>query len=65
MMYPILAAFTRFLPRNLTATGPSAATPADDHAHRLMESAQASAGLDARQAAELRRAATAYLRVVR
>jgi hypothetical protein len=37
----------------------------DDVAHNLMERAEASAGLDPRQARELRSAARAYLSVVR
>ena len=37
----------------------------DDVAHQLMEDAEARAGLNPRQARELRRAARAYLRVVR
>ena len=39
--------------------------PASDVAHQLMEQADAGAGRDPRQAQELRRAAHAYLRVVR
>jgi hypothetical protein len=55
-MFALLAQFARFLP---TAPSPSGV------ARRLMESAEARAGTDPRQAEELRIAATAYLRVVR
>ena len=39
--------------------------PASDVAHQLMERAEAGAGRDPRQAQELRRAARAFLSVVR
>ncbi len=55
-MYALLAQLARFLP----------AVPAPSGvARRLMESAEARAGTDPRQAQELRIAASAYLRVVR
>lgn len=38
---------------------------AEDHAHTLLESAEARVGLDPHQAEELRQAARAYLSVVR
>jgi hypothetical protein len=55
-MYSLLAQLARFLP----------AAPAQNGvARRLMETAEARAGTDPRQAQELRIAASAYLRVVR
>jgi hypothetical protein len=55
-MYALFAQIARFLP----------AAPAQNGvARRLMESAEARAGTDPRQAQELRVAASAYLRVVR
>ena len=42
-----------------------AAAPASDVAHQLMERADAGAGRDPHQAQELRRAARAFLSVVR
>ena len=55
-MYALFAQLARFLP----------AAPAQNGvARRLMESAEARAGTDPRQAQELRIAASAYLRVVR
>lgn len=56
LMYTLLAAIARILP----------ATPLPGGvARRLMESAEARAGTNPRQAQELRCAASAYLRVVR
>lgn len=55
-MYAFLAQFTRLLAAAPAPTGV---------ARRLMESAEARAGLDPQQAQELRCAASAYLRVVR
>ena len=55
-MYALFAQIARFLP---------AAPVQNGVARRLMESAEARAGTDPRQAQELRVAASAYLRVVR
>jgi hypothetical protein len=57
-MYTLLAQIARLF---TTASEPAA----PDTAQRLMESAEARAGTNPRQARELRRAAVAYLRVVR
>jgi hypothetical protein len=57
-MYTLFAQIARLL-----TPEPSPAQP--DTALRLMESAEARAGRNPRQARELRRAAVAYLRVVR
>ena len=57
-MFALTAIFLRLLPR----TAGSLQTGTAQH---LMESAEARAGLDPRQAGELRSAACAYLRVVR
>lgn len=60
-MYSLFAQLTQLFKGNHTATLPSQ----DGFAHHLMERAEASAGLNPRQARELRSAASAYLRVVR
>jgi len=57
-MYTLFAQIARLF---TTAAEPAA----PDTAQRLMESAEARAGTNPRQARELRRAAVAYLRVVR
>lgn len=54
-MFAFIAQITSFL----------APERAEDHAHNLLESAEARAGLDPHQAEELRQAARAYLSVVR
>jgi hypothetical protein len=58
-MYALFAQIARFLP--------ATPAPADGEgvAQQLMESAEARAGLNPHQAQELRRAAFAYLSVVR
>lgn len=58
-MVRILSAIARFLPLSRSLK------PASGVAHTLMENAQARAGRNPRQAQELRRAASAYLSVVR
>lgn len=60
-MQTLLASMSRMLSRIRAAQ----TRPADEPASVLMEHAERRAGLDARQARELRRAARAYLRVVR
>jgi len=60
-MQTLLESVSRLFSRVLAAQD----RPADDPASVLMEHADRRAGLDARQARELRRAARAYLRVVR
>jgi hypothetical protein len=57
-MYTLFAQIARLLT-------PAQEPAAPDTAQRLMESAEARAGTNPRQARELRRAAVAYLRVVR
>lgn len=58
-MVRIFSAIARYLPLSRSVS------PASGVAHTLMEYAQASAGRNPRQAQELRRAASAYLSVVR
>lgn len=55
----------RILSQIIRLIQPSNAVPADDVAHNLMERAEAVAGSNPYQAAELRSAASAYLSVVR
>lgn len=58
-MFKFLTQIFRFLPR------PDLAAPAHGVAHNLLERADSGAGRNPQQAQELRRAARAYLRVVR
>ena len=58
-MYTLLSQIFRFLPLS------PALAPVHGVAHNLMERAQAGAGRNPQQAEELRRAARAYLSVVR
>lgn len=58
-MYTLLSQVFRFLPF------PHAVAPVHGVAHNLMERAEARAGRNPQQAQELRRAARAYLSVVR
>lgn len=58
-MYTLFEQIARFLPSF------RAASEEDGVAHQLMESADACAGTNPRDAQELREAASAYLRVVR
>ncbi|MDI1271216.1 MAG: hypothetical protein Q7U63_07475 [Polaromonas sp.] len=58
-MYTLLSQVFRFLPL------PRAVAPVHGVAHNLMERAEARAGRNPQQAQELRRAARAYLSVVR
>ncbi len=60
-MYSLLSPFSRFFGFPL----PGALAPAQSVARSLMEGAQARAGRNPQQARELRRAARAYLSVVR
>ena len=55
----------RILSQIIRLIQPSNAVPADDVARNLMERAEAVAGSNPYQAAELRSAASAYLSVVR
>ncbi|MBX3585276.1 MAG: hypothetical protein AB7I35_15185 [Ramlibacter sp.] len=66
-MYALFAQLTRLRNWNRWTPALRAASQidADGVAHRLMESAEARAGTNPRQAHELREAASAYLSVVR
>lgn len=66
-MYTLLAQLTslRQWLRQTSAAGMTHQPEGDGVAHQLMERAEARAGLNPRQARELRDAASAYLSVVR
>ncbi|MCW5651231.1 MAG: hypothetical protein KIS62_15895 [Ramlibacter sp.] len=66
-MYALFAQLTRLRNWNrwTPALGVASSSDAGGVAHRLMESAEARAGINPRQAHELRQAASAYLSVVR
>ncbi len=64
-MYTVFAFLTRLRRPSLGLSVGHHPAPVDSVAASLMERAEARAGLDPRQAQDLRRAASAYLSVVR